>query len=129
MREDSYAIIEKRVDIGLMYGFYGVLLSEKRREILEMYYDEDIGLSEIAEALSISRQAAFDAVEKAREQLHKYEDTLHLVAQYRQKERRLRKLKLEIDKLSGELSTTDRIAASHSALNIIEEFGGATHGV
>ena len=53
---------DKFEHVNLLLPFYGKLLSERQLEILKYYYYEDLSLSEIAENLSISRNAVFDAL-------------------------------------------------------------------
>ena len=68
--------MEKRVELSLLMDFYGPLLTAHRRQVLEMYLNEDMGLQEIADTLGISRQGVHEAVKTASNQLTKYEDTL-----------------------------------------------------
>ena len=42
----------------MLFDFYGELLTERQKEFYELYYDEDLSLSEIAENYGISRQGA-----------------------------------------------------------------------
>ncbi len=63
----------------LMIDFYGQLLTKKQFEILDMYYNNDYSLAEIAEILNISRQAVSDNKNRAMDSLSKYEEMLHLV--------------------------------------------------
>jgi len=74
--------VEKRVELSLLMDFYGPLLTEHRRQVLEMYLNEDMGLQEIADALGISRQGVHEAVKTASNQLTKYEDTLGIARRY-----------------------------------------------
>ena len=74
--------MEKRVELSLLMDFYGPLLTEHRRQVLEMYLNEDMGLQEIADSLGISRQGVHEAVKTASNQLTKYEDTLGIARRY-----------------------------------------------
>ena len=74
--------MEKRVELSLLMDFYGPLLTAHRRQVLEMYLNEDMGLQEIADALGISRQGVHEAVKTASNQLLKYEDTLGIARRY-----------------------------------------------
>ena len=74
--------MEKRVELSLLMDFYGPLLTAHRRQVLEMYLNEDMGLQEIADTLGISRQGVHEAVKTASNQLMKYEDTLGIARRY-----------------------------------------------
>lgn len=72
--------------MGDLYDFYGALLTDRQSQIIEMNHIEDLSLGEIAQALSISRQAVHDQLRRAGEQLEAYERVLQLQAlAYRQR--------------------------------------------
>jgi uncharacterized protein len=75
--------ISSHVDIGLYLDFYGQLLTEHAREILEMHFAEDMSLSEIAENLGITRQAVHDRIRQGTSQLSGYEEALGLARRFR----------------------------------------------
>ena len=74
--------MEKRVELSLLMDFYGPLLTEKRRDVMRLYCDEDMGLQEIADRLEISRQGVYDAVKTAAAALEHYEEVLGLADRY-----------------------------------------------
>ena len=49
----------------MLFDFYGELLTERQKEFYELYYDEDLSLSEIAENYGISRQGVRDVIVRA----------------------------------------------------------------
>ena len=63
----------------LLLDAYGALLTERKRELLDYYYNEDYSLSEIAELTGLSRQGVRDGIRKAEEELRTLEDTLSFV--------------------------------------------------
>ena len=69
-------------DICFWLDFYGRLLTEHTREILELRYCEDLSLSEIAENLNISRQAVNDRIRRGVQSLTEYETKLGLAGRY-----------------------------------------------
>ena len=73
----------KDLRITFLLDFYGDMLTEKQREVVECYYNEDLSLAEIAEEKGITRQGVSDALRKARAQLIDYEEKLGLAARYR----------------------------------------------
>lgn len=71
-------MFEKDLNIGFLLDFYGELLSEKKRSVMDMYFNEDFSLSEIAEQIGISRQGVRDIIKKCEDELLFYEEKLGL---------------------------------------------------
>ena len=71
-------MFEKDWNISYLLDFYGEILPEKKRSVMEMYYNEDLSLSEIAEQIGISRQGVRDIVKKTEEELFFWEEKLGL---------------------------------------------------
>lgn len=92
--------LEKTIYIGQLFSFYKSLLTEKQRDMLSLYYEEDFSLSEIAEEFDISRQGVHDSIKRGEKSLKVYEDSLHMNA------RRLERLKL-LKQLSEVVNDTD----------------------
>lgn len=74
--------MEKIVEQGLLYDFYGELLTKHQQEIYESVVYENLSLGEIAEAQGISRQAVHDIVKRCDKTLLGYEEKLKLVARF-----------------------------------------------
>ena len=66
--------------ISLLYDFYGRLLTEKQRQVMALYHEENLSLAEIAEEFGITRQGVHDTLKKAEHLLTEYEEKLGLVA-------------------------------------------------
>lgn len=64
----------KDLELCTLLDFYGPFLSEKQRNLLHHYYNEDLSLSEIAENEAITRQGVRDLIKRGELQLKKYED-------------------------------------------------------
>ncbi|MBR6044322.1 MAG: putative DNA-binding protein [Ruminococcus sp.] len=64
-----------------LLDLYGELLTEKQRDMLELYYNDDLSLAEIAEHYEISRQGVHDSIRRGEEALEEYERVLGLRAQ------------------------------------------------
>ena len=45
----------KDLEMGYLLDFYGEVLTEKQREMLRQYYNDDLSLSEIGENFGITR--------------------------------------------------------------------------
>ena len=72
----------KSFEDGMLLDFYGNLLTEKTRNTLELYLDEDLTLTEIADSLNISRQGVHDTVQRGLGQLREYEEKLVLIEKF-----------------------------------------------
>lgn len=70
--------MEARLYHSALFDLYGALLTEKQRHCLTMHLFEDLSLSEIGDALGISRQAAHDAIHRGEATLAAYEARLGL---------------------------------------------------
>lgn len=64
----------KDLNLSALLDFYGPFLSEKRRNLLHHYYNEDLSLSEIAENEAITRQGVRDLIKHGELQLKRYEE-------------------------------------------------------
>lgn len=75
-------MIEKVLEVSLLYDFYGQMLTEKQRQIIELYYNDDLSLGEISETVSISRQGVHDILKRSEKVLYNYEEKLKLVEKF-----------------------------------------------
>ena len=72
----------KYSNIVLWLDFYSQLLTPRTREVLELHFNEDMTLSEIAEHLGITRQGVHDKIRQGLNQLSGYETNLGLVQRF-----------------------------------------------
>ncbi|HHV39184.1 MAG TPA: YlxM family DNA-binding protein [Tepidimicrobium sp.] len=77
-------MINRLVEISILFDFYGKLLSERQFAAIELYYMHDLSLSEIGEELNISRQGVYDTLKRAEDKLFEYESILGLVNKFNQ---------------------------------------------
>jgi predicted DNA-binding protein YlxM (UPF0122 family) len=85
--------MSKKLEYGVLLGIYGALLTDKQRQIMELYYDDDLSLGEIADDLGISRQGVHDAVKKGSDALDEYEQKLGLSKLEQQRHNELLEIK------------------------------------
>ena len=89
------------IDINLLLDFYGPLLAERQRQTVEMYYGDDMTLSEIASELGISRQAAQQSIRKGCGQLEEFERKLGLCGRFAAAEDPIRELRRSAEVLAN----------------------------
>ena len=95
-------MFEKDMRIADLIDIYGVLLPQRRRDIIEAYYYEDFSLSEISDNTGISRQGVRDSIKKSETELREFEEKLHLL----EKSNRFQTDKDEITARLLKISTT-----------------------
>lgn len=74
--------MEKIVEQGLLYDFYGELLTQHQKQVYEDAVYNDMSLSEIADVYGISRQGVHDLLKRCDKTLLGYEEKLHLIAKF-----------------------------------------------
>ncbi len=70
--------MENELFVSVLFDYYSELLTERQRDIFEMYVNKNLSLSEIAENLGISRQGVRDGLVKAEKALIEYEEKLSI---------------------------------------------------
>ena len=75
-------MFEKDLKIAFWLDFYGEVLSERKRMVLDYYYNDDLSLAEVAEEIGISRQGVRELIKKAEEELRFYEEKLGLAGRF-----------------------------------------------
>ena len=108
-------MFEKNLNISFLLDFYGEVLSESQREMMDLYYNEDFSLSEIADEIGITRQGVRDAVRRAEESLDSLEEKLGMIARFD----RLRAQRAEIAVLLSD-DSRPRDAVIREALQKLE---------
>lgn len=65
--------------MSILYEYYGKLLSKKQAEAIDLYYEEDLSLTEIADILGVSKQNVSETIKRSEKALISYEEKLKLV--------------------------------------------------
>ena len=95
-------MFQKDMRLSLLLDFYGDILTERRRELITLYYDEDLSLSEIAENTGISRQGVRDSIKKSEQELLHLEETLALAARFESLQKQVAEICKDLYALSEE---------------------------
>ena len=98
--------MEKKVEISMLCDIYGKLLTEKQFEFINDYYNNDLGLSEIAENNNITRQAVRDIIKKGERKLFEYEEKLLFMKKTLTQEQKIQAILSELTKIQA--SSSDR---------------------
>lgn len=74
--------MEDRTRVIKLYDFYGNLLTNRKKEIFEMYYHEDLSMYEIASSINITAQGVKDHLKKSIILLEDYEEKLGFIKEF-----------------------------------------------
>ncbi len=95
---------EKNLNLCILYDFYGAMLTDKQREVFELYYSEDLSLAEIAEHTGITRQGVRDSIKHAEASLLEMEERMGAIRRAKE----LRKGLNAIRELAAEVERVNR---------------------
>ena len=84
----------------LLLEFYACLLTERQAELVDLYYNDDLSLSEISELTGITRQGVRDGIKKSEVMLCSYEEKLGMYALYLRRQEELKALRAKLDHLA-----------------------------
>lgn len=111
----------KDYEIAMLLDFYGELLTEKQAKAMELYYNEDLSLAEIAEPLSISRQGVRDSIKRGEKQLLDLENTLGLLKRFKEIEKDVVNIKEMFSELKEYIDTYIHSAKLSGAVGEISD--------
>ncbi len=78
--------MEKNIEVSLLFDFYGELLKPSGRQAIDLYYNEDLSLAEIADQSGITRQGVRDSIKRCEQQLFEFERKLGLFKRFQELE-------------------------------------------
>ncbi|MBQ1507667.1 MAG: YlxM family DNA-binding protein [Ruminococcus sp.] len=84
--------MEKNIEVSLLFDFYGELLKPSGRQAVDLYYNEDLSLSEIADQTGITRQGVRDSIKRCEQQLYEFERKLGMLNRFNELERGLEQI-------------------------------------
>lgn len=114
--------MEKIVEQGILYDFYGELLTSHQRRIYEDAVYHDLSLSEIAEDNGISRQGVHDLLKRCDRTLAGYENKLHLVEKFTHIKQKVEAIERLTAKVSASAERkTDSVEALYEAGKLARE--------
>lgn len=105
---------ENALEMCLLFDFYGAMLTDKQQAIFDLYYNEDLSLSEISEQMQISRQAVRDAVIRSKNLMLGFEQRLGLVHRFQKNFETLQR----IHTIASELLELNRIDRRNAEVDL-----------
>lgn len=102
------------------------MLTEKQRDVIDLYYNQDLSLSEIAEHEGITRQGVRDSIKRGEVYLFELEDKLKVFENYIETQKTIQNIKYVVDRIAAENKTynySNIITDNINQINaIIEEY-------
>lgn len=95
----------KNLDVAVLLDFYGDMLTDKQRDVIDLYYNQDLSLSEIAEHQGITRQGVRDSIKRGEVFLFELEDKLGVFNNYIETQKTIQSIKYVVDRISKENKT------------------------
>jgi uncharacterized protein len=90
-------VLEKTMRMNYLYDFYQMLLTDKQRSYMSLYYLDDYSLGEIADEYQVSRQAVYDNIKRTEAMLEEYEAKLMLLKKFQKRQALIDQLKERAD--------------------------------
>ena len=122
----------KDLEMGYLLDFYGEVLTQKQREMLRQYYNDDLSLSEIGENFGITRQGARDAIKHGETTLKELEEKVGFAARYQRVQQKLEQLeqlvidtRFECTGPHASITTTEYVETLTKMLEIIRSMDEA----
>ena len=106
--------MEKKIEISMLWQIYGALLTEKQKEYIDYYYNEDLSLAEIAQNDGITRQGVRDIIKKGEKKLFEYEEKLMFMKRMLNQEKRIEKALSELTKIQKDSSDKQVVSVLES---------------
>ncbi len=106
--------MDKKIEISMLWQIYGALLTEKQKEYIDYYYNEDLSLAEIAQNDGITRQGVRDIIKKGEKKLFEYEEKLLFMKKTMNQEK-------QIENILSQLNKIHEDSSDEKVNNILEE--------
>lgn len=88
--------MEKNVTVSILLDIYGKTLTDKQQDVLDLYYNENLSLAEIADEIGITRQAVRDCIVKGEKKLFNLEEKIGIMEKMNYQEKQLQKILSEL---------------------------------
>lgn len=114
----------KTLEMTLLFDFFGDLLTEKQREYFDLYYNEDLSLSEIAENEGISRQGVRDILVRAENSLRETEEKTGIIRRFNEMQDEIAEIEKYAKEITGHSSSEEVLALARKILEKLQKLKG-----
>lgn len=114
-------MFEKNLNISLLLDFYGDVLTDRQNGMLNMYYNEDCSLAEIADSFSISRQGVRSVLKKGETVLIDMENKLQLASRFIKMREKSSEIASELQNINSNINNDEISSKIHSLIEQINE--------
>lgn len=104
--------MSKDLHFSVLLDFYGDMLTDKQKDVMELYYNQDLSLAEISEHEGITRQGVRDNIKRGEAYLTELEEKLH----FAEKITRLIQVVDRVTELCGDIERTNEGFTSSAAI-------------
>lgn len=95
----------KDLSVAVLLDFYGGMLTDKQRDVIDLYYNQDFSLSEIAEHQGITRQGVRDSIKRGEVFLFELEDKLKMFDSYIETQKTIQGIRYVVERIEKENKT------------------------
>lgn len=105
-------MVDKIIERGLLFDFYGDLLTAHQQKIYSEAVFNDLSLAELSEEEGISRQGVFDLIKRCDKLLLEYESKLKLIEKFKEIKKEAGNLETKVDALDISLDLKNELKES-----------------
>lgn len=119
-------MFEKNLNISVLLDFYGEILTQRQRDMLDMYYNNDLSLAEIADNFSISRQGVRSVLKKGETILTEMEEKLSLASRFSTVQEKSEAIASRLSELNSKINDSFVSSEIDLIINQIKELADYT---
>ena len=112
-------MFEKDYRISYLLDFYGNILTDKQKDAIDLYYNEDLSLAEIADHVGITRQGVRDAIKRGEETLLEMEEKLGFAEKFEDYRKAFEKINGCVNNMRGAKSNLNFFKIIEENVNVI----------
>lgn len=95
--------MQNLAEIAMLMDIYGDLLTKKQKDVMDLYYNHDLSLGEIAENQGITRQGVYDLIKRGVQTLRKTDKKLGMLKRWSRMDQKVADIISSLDELDSYL--------------------------